>query len=227
MRFRIGIAALVIATTASALASPSVALADDHDSVTISSTGAPTITVGLPGNSNGSANTIVPGTGTTQMLTTIADASAPTRYAYQVDIPGGGSVELFHDGATVQDGDDTIAIIQAPWAHDADGKNVPTHFETNGDSLTQVVDHTTGSYRYPITADPFWSTAWKVTVCAAAISGVIAGGALGAGYIASLGGPVMAAQLLIVAGSATERAKAIFGSSAWIMSVRSVQDYCF
>lgn len=40
------------------------------------------------------------------------------------------------------------------------GVSVDTWFETDGRSLTQVVDHTSKSYAYPIMADPSWSEIW-------------------------------------------------------------------
>lgn len=46
--------------------------------------------------------------------------------------------------------------ISAPWALDANGVQVPTHFEVRGLELVQVVSHTSGSYRDPIVADPWF-----------------------------------------------------------------------
>ncbi|MBH5297620.1 hypothetical protein [Corynebacterium ulcerans] len=50
-------------------------------------------------------------------------------------------------------GTDT-ALINSPWAYDANGVPQPTHYEVNGDTFTQIVE-TNGEYTaYPITADP-------------------------------------------------------------------------
>lgn len=51
----------------------------------------------------------------------------------------------------------------APWAYDANSKTVPTHYEVNGTKLTQIIEHKNGGFAYGITADPFWSKAWKYT----------------------------------------------------------------
>ena len=48
-----------------------------------------------------------------------------------------------------------IATISAPWAVDAQGKPVPTHYELQGNKLTQVVDATKDT-TFPVTADPAW-----------------------------------------------------------------------
>ena len=44
----------------------------------------------------------------------------------------------------------------APWAKDANGVAVPTHFEIQDGSVTQIINHTSGEYTYPITADPWF-----------------------------------------------------------------------
>lgn len=47
-------------------------------------------------------------------------------------------------------------MIDASWALDANGKPVPTHYEVNGTTLTQVVEHAAGT-AYPVVADPsYW-----------------------------------------------------------------------
>ena len=53
---------------------------------------------------------------------------------------------------------------------DADGKKVPTHYELRGDVLVQVVDHRSSDVAYPVTADPWWNTAYHVAKCGAAIA---------------------------------------------------------
>lgn len=112
---------------------------------------------------NGSANAVVPTDGGVQMLTTIKNANAPTRYTYEVSVPDGGKVSVIDDGrATVTDARGTVVMtVDVPWAKDANGVSVPTYYEANGTTLTQVVDHAGGNYAYPITADPRWiSRTW-------------------------------------------------------------------
>ncbi|UIX33353.1 hypothetical protein [Streptomyces sp. GQFP] len=151
---------------------------DPEDGVSLGIEGASPITIGLPnadeaGNAkrlpdgtvvypgtDGSAQAVIPTATGAQMLTTIANADAPTRFTYNVDVPDGGKVVLTEDGGAVVLGSDDVPALVIPtaWAKDANGAAVPTHFETDGSSLTQVVDHTTGNYAYPVAADPnFWA----------------------------------------------------------------------
>ncbi|WP_431774551.1 hypothetical protein [Streptomyces cucumeris] len=120
-------------------------------------------TVAYPGV-DGSAQAVIPADGGVQMLTTIANADAPTRYDYKVDVPDGGRVEVSPDnsGAVIVDGAGNPAVVvPAAWAKDANGTAVPTHFETDGTSLTQVVEHTNGGYNYPVVADPGFRWKWN------------------------------------------------------------------
>jgi hypothetical protein len=114
-------------------------------------------TVVYPG-ADGSANAVIPVNGGVQMVTTIADANAPTQFPYKVDVPAGGKVVVNEDGsAAVLDAEgSTVLAIPTPWATDAAGVSVPTRFTTDGQTLTQVVDHTSGAFAYPVVADPVW-----------------------------------------------------------------------
>lgn len=111
---------------------------------------------------NGSANAVVPTDAGVQMFTAIKNASAPSRYTYKVGVPDGGKVAVIKDGrAIVTDARGAVVMtVDVPWAKDANGASVPTHYETDGTLLTQVVDHTDGNYAYPITADPNFSWQW-------------------------------------------------------------------
>jgi hypothetical protein len=111
-----------------------------------------------------------------------------------------------------------IATTKAPWATDAAGRSVPTHYELDGDVLVQVVEHQSGEFSYPIIADP---SVWQVTVCVAAIVAVIASTVVGAAkilkikkIIQSVGGVKNAASRVIKAlkakGNITAKAKAAF-----------------
>lgn len=162
---------------------------DPEDGVSLQGDGAPSVTIDLPNadaskdavrlkdgtvaypGTDGSAQAVIPTDGGVQMLTTIANADAPTRYDYKVGVPDGGRVELLPDnaGAVVNDGNgNPVVVVPAVWAKDANGTAVPTHFETDGKTLTQVVNHTSGNYAYPVVADPFWLApivVWKIVRC--------------------------------------------------------------
>lgn len=48
-----------------------------------------------------------------------------------------------------------VGGVAPAWAKDANGTQVPTRYEINGSTLTQIVDHTSGGFAYPIVADPW------------------------------------------------------------------------
>lgn len=102
---------------------------------------------------------LVHDTGTVQVATVIENADAPTRYDYPISLPEASSLVLLEGGAAVVDDStgETLGSFAAPWAKDAAGRDVPTRFEVNGSTLTQIVDHHS-SFAYPIVADPTYTT---------------------------------------------------------------------
>lgn len=169
-----------------------------EDGVTFATDGAPPITIGLPNadeskdakrlsdgtvvypGSDSSASAVIPTEHGVQMLTTIENADAPTRFAYKVGVPDGGKVQITEDGsAAILDTEGAVILaVPTPWAKDANGMAVPTKFESNGTTLTQVVEHTSSTNAYPVVADPFW-------IAPAAIAGAFQAAvwACGAGYL--------------------------------------------
>lgn len=156
----------------------------------------------------------------TRIATVIGDAGAPTRYTYALD-PGtvahleeDGSVSLTQEATlTLPDTGETVTgpamvgSIAAPWAVDAEGRPVPTHYEVNGSTVIQVVDHTTAGVTYPVVADPQFSRSWANSYIwfNRAETKTIAGGGWGAATITGLctaaGGPGAGAACLLVTGS--------------------------
>ena len=108
---------------------------------------------------NGNGSTTVPvikTDGTLQISTVIANAGAPSNYAYPISVPDGGSIALADNGSAVvfNADQDVIAAVLPPWAKDATGASVPTHFEVNGNVLVQVVDFSAAGVVFPVVADP-------------------------------------------------------------------------
>lgn len=93
--------------------------------------------------------------GTVQILSILNSAEDPRTFAYQFDASAGATAVLQADGGAliVDDAGEEIASIAAPWAIDAAGRDVDTHFEAAGGLLTQVVQPTADA-TYPIVADP-------------------------------------------------------------------------
>ncbi|MFT4035466.1 MAG: hypothetical protein QM679_07815 [Patulibacter sp.] len=106
--------------------------------------------------------------GGVRALINIDSADAPERY----DFPLSGdvvSLQAQPDGSVLTIGADGVpnGVIDAPWARDKAGRDVPTHYEINGTTLTQVIEHRAGSYTYGITADPSWvsDAKWLLSKC--------------------------------------------------------------
>lgn len=91
----------------------------------------------------------------------ITAADAPTDYAFPVQLPDGGYLKVLDDGSVdvVTGLGVTVASIATPFATDANGNGVPTHFEIDADgALVQHVDHAGAAY--PVVADPRVSFHW-------------------------------------------------------------------
>lgn len=98
--------------------------------------------------------------GSVKVHSVIKGPEAPERFDYEFP----GVDEIILDEATgmaflfsVVEGEWTlVGGVDIPWAVDAQGTPVPTHYEALGNRLTQVVEHRAGDFAYPVTADPSW-----------------------------------------------------------------------
>lgn len=167
-------------------------------------------------NNNGSATVpVVTTDGSLAVHTTITGPEAPTRYSYPVTVPGGGRLELTADGGVqVLDGDGALVSAIAPaWAKDANQAPVPTHFEVNGTTLTQVVEHAGSGAVYPVVADPgFWSIFGNYLGCIFGI-GVPIGAAI---VIASYPPTWQAVNRIATGMSASGRVSGIVTYARWV-----------
>lgn len=113
-------------------------------------------------NNNGSSTVpVAHADGSVQISTVIDNANAPGRYDYPITVPEGQTLRLADNGAALV-GDDEgnlSLVVAAPWAKDANGDPVATHFEVNGNVLTQVVDFTSAT-SFPVVADPSVTWLW-------------------------------------------------------------------
>ncbi|MFT3876539.1 MAG: hypothetical protein QM708_08980 [Propioniciclava sp.] len=97
--------------------------------------------------------------GSLQINTVIETASAPQRYSYDLQLPTGGKATL--EGGIViitNAAGEFLSAVAPAWAKDAQGRSVPTHYELDGATLTQVVEHS-AAVSYPVVADP-WFGIW-------------------------------------------------------------------
>ena len=89
-----------------------------------------------------------------RILLVIDGPQAPTRYEFNATLPEGASLIPTPDGGVevVDAAGEAIAFIEPPWAIDASGAAVATHFEVRGETLLQIVDHK--GAEYSVVADP-------------------------------------------------------------------------
>lgn len=114
---------------------------------------------GIPAydNRNGSATVpLVKDDGSVQITTVIHSEGSPTRFDYELDLPTGAIPTLLESGHVEIIGSDGAFIggVSAPWAYDAQGVAVPTHYALEGSTLTQIVQHD-ARFAYPVVADPW------------------------------------------------------------------------
>lgn len=106
--------------------------------------------------------------GSVRALVTLKNRSAPTEHRFNLDLPSG--VHLQPDGrggflAVKQDarGVKAVGKIDAPWAKDALGRPVATHYELEKGALVQSVE-VNDNTAFPVVADPKMSFGWNVYV---------------------------------------------------------------
>lgn len=129
-----------------------------------------------------SANAVVPTEGGPQLLSVITSEDAPEEYPYELSLPAAHRLESTPDGgAHVVDEEGRAKVLFEPaWAQDAAGRSVPTRYEVEGNTLTQIVyHHGVEGIAYPVVADPLpviviVITAAALIVVAAAALGVAA-----------------------------------------------------
>lgn len=110
-------------------------------------------------NKNGSASVpIIKSDGSLQMTTVIQSAAAPTRYTYQFQTDSDLKILKYRGGLILLKNSKFAGAVAPAWAKDASGKDVPTHYEVDGSEITQVVEHPSAEYEYPIVADPWLGT---------------------------------------------------------------------
>lgn len=125
--------------------------------------------------------------------------SAPPPVYPEWTFESGTQLLLLDDGSvSVSDVDGFLGGIEAPWAVDAKGQPLPTHYEISGSTLTQIVDTTEAAF--PVVADPtvqFFGPYIQVHLNKAESRTAIGGYAACAGVLSK--SPVPFAKLLQVA----------------------------
>lgn len=93
--------------------------------------------------------------GSVRINTVINSASSPHTFTYALDVPSSAVLELQDDGSVqIRDGENWLGGVAPPWATDAAGVVLDTHYEVDGHQLIQEVEPTLDA-AYPIVADPW------------------------------------------------------------------------
>lgn len=95
-----------------------------------------------------------------QVLTVIEKGGSRSSVRYDVDLPRGFTLAESNGGFRVvgPTGESDYGEIQAPWAIDAKGRYLDTHYEHQGNSLVQMVN--TKDATFPVVADPYFVRKW-------------------------------------------------------------------
>lgn len=91
-----------------------------------------------------------------RQILNIKDNTAPNFYDFPVELETGEKIVLNQDGSALvkkANGQTKLTILK-PWAKDANGKDLKTEYQINGNNLRQVIDFKGAVF--PITADPAW-----------------------------------------------------------------------
>jgi len=129
----------------------------------------------------------------------INSPDAPALYSTRITLSREQSIKSTPDGGyeVVDQKGKVSAVIGAPWAEDATGAAVPTHYQFHGDTLTQVVNFHRPGVVLPVTADPFWSYLGNYFACITGV-GVPVGAAIAfATYIGAEALYIMATNKII------------------------------
>lgn len=123
-----------------------------EDGTAVFSAGTENVDVGVQALSDGAV----------RALTVINGVESPTEYEYAFDLPEGTVLEPTEDGGIrlYDDAGEASGAILPAWAVDAAGTPVPTRYLVEGSKVTQIVDHSSTAFEYPIVADPKIYYAW-------------------------------------------------------------------
>jgi hypothetical protein len=100
---------------------------------------------------------VVKGDGSVQVTTIIESTQSPERFPYEVSLPDGAQAEVVEGGGVqfISSTGEFLGGFTPPWATDAEGASLPTWYEIDGSTVTQVVDHQDSGAAYPVVADPW------------------------------------------------------------------------
>lgn len=91
-----------------------------------------------------------------QVSTVLESPESPHSFAYPIVLPPNAKIIPQPGGEVLFLGPDgnLLGGFAAPWAHDANGDDVPTHYEVVGDTVIQKIEARLSS-TFPVVADPY------------------------------------------------------------------------
>ena len=92
-----------------------------------------------------------------RVLTTLSSPSKSKHFDYTFDLPAGADLQKSADGYLMVSGNQVIGALSLPWALDATGKPLKTHYEWKNNVLTQVLDENLSTLTFPVLMDPAWN----------------------------------------------------------------------
>jgi hypothetical protein len=148
---------------------------DADDEIVLEGTDGTTLSVDVPGSPTAAGGQVVYDgaaedtsivarqvPGGAQALIVLNGPDAPSRFDFPIEVGDDPAVLRLTEGGGVEvlpsASGPAVAAVAAPWATDASGRQVPTHFEVRSGHLTQVVDHVDADY--PVVADPQVTWGW-------------------------------------------------------------------
>lgn len=100
------------------------------------------------------AAAIVPGG--IETFTQLRSENSPEEISMTFDVPQGGGLQLVEGaGASITNSEnEEVAFVYAPFSVDAQGQDVPTTFDVDGETLSIQIEHVDEGFAYPILVDP-------------------------------------------------------------------------
>jgi hypothetical protein len=92
----------------------------------------------------------------------VRSPQAPERLAFDLDLPAGATTTVLPEGSIgiEQDGR-TMAALQQPLAHDADGQRLDVTATVADGQLVFSLAHQGKDLAYPLLVDPYWAAYWN------------------------------------------------------------------
>lgn len=95
-----------------------------------------------------------------RVITSIDDSDDASSFRYEFDLGPNQALDVTDEGIPFvyeEDGNEyvIVTVLSAPWAKDAEGRDLATSYSVEGDTVVQTVDVTDASF--PVVADPTWT----------------------------------------------------------------------